>query len=121
MRAGSDEAADPPSRLPVLLWLAWLAVAIWVLTARTPVATDLTFFLPREAGLLDTILVQQMREGPASRLLLIALEGRDAAPRVSASRQLTAALQASPLFLSVSNGPDLRQLAGLEQRLFCWR
>ena len=121
MSAGQGEAADPPSRLPVLLWLAWLAVAAWVLAARTPIATDLTFFLPREAGLLDTILVQQMREGPASRLLLIALKGGDAATRVAASRRLTETLQASPLFLSVSNGPDLRQLAGLEQRLFPWR
>lgn len=121
MRAARAEAADPPSRLPVLLWLAWLAVAAWVLAARTPIATDLTFFLPREAGLLDTILVQQMREGPASRLLLIALEGGDAATRATASRRLTETLQASPLFLSVSNGPDLRQLAGLEQRLFSWR
>lgn len=121
MRSGRGEAADLLSRLPVLLWLAWLAVATWVLAARTPIATDLTFFLPREAGLLDTILVQQMREGPASRLLLIALEGGDAATRVAASRRLTQTLQASPLFLSVSNGPDLRQLAGLEQRLFPWR
>lgn len=121
MRAGRGEAADLPSRLPVLLWLSWLAVAAWILTARTPIATDLTFFLPREAGLLDTILVQQMREGPASRLLLIALQGGDAATRVSASRRLAETLQASPLFLSVSNGPDLRQLAGLEQRLFSWR
>ena len=121
MRAGWGEAVESPSRLPVLLWLAWLAIAAWVLAVRTPVATDLTFFLPREAGLLDTILVQQMREGPASRLLLIALEGGDAATRVSASRRLTETLQASPLFLSVSNGPDLRQLAGLEQRLFSWR
>lgn len=122
MRAGRGEAADlPSSRLPVLLWLAWLAVAAWVLAARTPIATDLTFFLPREAGLLDTILVQQMREGPASRLLLIALEGGNVATRGAASRLLTETLQASPLFLSVSNGPDLRQLAGLEQRLFSWR
>ena len=121
MRVGRGEAADLPSRLPVLLWLSWLAVAAWILTARTPIATDLTFFLPREAGLLDTILVQQMREGPASRLLLIALEGGDATTRVSASRRLTETLQDSPLFISVSNGPDLRQLAGLEQRLFPWR
>jgi predicted exporter len=120
MRAVPGEASWA-ARLPVVLWLAWLAIAGWILAARTPVATDLTFFLPREAGLLDIILVHQMREGPASRLLLIALEGRDAATRAAASHRLTDTLQASPLFLSVSNGPDLHQLTGLEQRLFPWR
>jgi predicted exporter len=59
----------------VILWLLWLAAASWILLYRTPITTDLTFFLPRNAGMLDSILVQQMREGPASRWLMIALEG----------------------------------------------
>lgn len=109
------------SRLPGLIWLLWLGMASAILLFRTPITTDLTFFLPRHPGLLDTILVQQMREGPASRLLMIALEGGDEATLAEASRQLTRQLEASPLFLSVTNGADTHFLGELEQRLFPYR
>ena len=49
-------------RLPILIWLAWLGFGLGWLWLRTPVSTDLTFFLPRTPTLLDIILVQQMRE-----------------------------------------------------------
>jgi len=107
--------------LPWLLWLLWLGVAGWIVLFRTPIATDLTYFLPRDAGALDSILVHQMREGPASRLLLIALEGGDSAQRAEASRQLAARLRASPLFESVLNGADAGLLRELEQRLWPYR
>ncbi len=109
------------ARLPWLLWLLWLAIAGWVLLYRTPITTDLTFFLPRNAGMLDSILVQQMREGPASRLLMIALEGGDEITRADASRELAKRLHSCPEFESVINGPEPHLLADLEQRLFPYR
>ncbi|MDD1650066.1 MAG: MMPL family transporter, partial [Methylococcaceae bacterium] len=109
------------SRLPGLIWLLWLGMASAILLFRTPITTDLTFFLPRNPGLLDAVLVQQMREGPASRLLMMALEGSDEATRAEASRQLARQLETSPLFLSVINGADTRFLGELEQRLFPYR
>ena len=107
--------------LPWLLWLLWLGVAGWIVLFRTPIATDLTYFLPKDAGPLDTILVHQMREGPASRLLLIALEGGDSAQRAEASRQLAVRLRGSPLFESVLNGADAGLLSELEQHLWPYR
>lgn len=107
--------------LPGLVWLLWLAAAGWLLGFHTPLTTDLTFFLPRRPGLLDTLLVQQMREGPASRWLMIAMEGGDEARRAEASRQLADALRGHPSFASVGNGADPRFLADLEQRLFPYR
>lgn len=108
-------------RLPWLLWLLWLGVAGWIVLFRTPIGTDLTYFLPRDAGPLDAILVHQMREGPASRLLMIALEGGDSARRAEASRRLAARLRSSPPFESVLNGADGQWPADLERRLFPYR
>jgi predicted exporter len=105
----------------VILWLLWLAAASWILLYRTPITTDLTFFLPRNAGMLDSILVQQMREGPASRWLMIALEGGGEAERAEASRRLAERLRSRPAFESVTHGPEPRLLADLEQRLFPYR
>lgn len=107
--------------LPGLAWLLWLAAAGWLLAFHTSVTTDLTFFLPRRPGLLDTLLVQQMREGPASRLLMIAMEGGEEARRAEASRQLADALRGNPRFASIGNGADPQTLADLERRLFPYR
>ena len=109
------------SRLTLLIWVAWLCVAGWIALFRTEIATDLTFFLPRNPQLLDAILVQQMRTGPASRLLLIALEGGDEITRAEASRQLTRRLRAEPDFETVLDGPDQHWLSDLEGRLFEYR
>jgi len=108
-------------RLPILIWLAWLGFGLGWLWLRTPVSTDLTFFLPRTPTLLDSILVQQMREGPASRMLLIAIGGGTPADRIHASRRIVEALRPLPMFETVLNGPDPRSLAGLETRLFRYR
>ena len=63
------------SRLPILLWLALLGVATWVVSAQTRVVTDLTLFLPRASDPVENLLVAQLRVGSASRLILVALEG----------------------------------------------
>ncbi|NJD05109.1 MAG: hypothetical protein FIA97_01250 [Methylococcaceae bacterium] len=91
------------ARLVVFAWLALLALWGWQV-ARTPAISDLTHFLPTDAGSLQRILVDQMREGAASRLILIALEGGDGALLARLSRDLGAALRADGRFLSVHNG-----------------
>jgi predicted exporter len=102
----------------LLLWLAWLALCGWLLLFRTSITTDLTFFLPRDAGFLDAVLVQQMREGPASRVLMLALENADETALATTSRRLAESLAAQPLFESVDNGAGGDALAQLERSLF---
>ncbi len=103
---------------PLFLWLAWLALCGWLLLFRTSITTDLTFFLPRDAGFLDAVLVQQMREGPASRVLMIALEHADETALATTSRRLAESLASDPQFERVDNGAAGEWLAQLEQRLF---
>lgn len=92
------------SRLPILLWLALLGVATWVVSAQTRVVTDLTLFLPRASDPVENLLVAQLRVGSASRLILVALEGAPSRALARTSAALVDRLRASRLFAYVNNG-----------------
>ncbi len=92
------------SRLPILLWLALLGVATWVVSAQTRVVTDLTLFLPRASDPVENLLVAQLRVGSASRLILVALEGAPSRVLARTSAALVDRLRASRLFAYVNNG-----------------
>lgn len=85
------------------LWLLLVALALWVV-ARAHYIADLSAFLPRSPSAAQQLLVQQLQEGPASRLILIGIEGADATARAAASRALAATLRGRGEFISVSNG-----------------
>lgn len=91
-------------RLPVVVWLVLMAVGTWVALFRTPVSTDLTHFLPKKAGIAEQILIEQLRHGVASRLLLMALEGSDESDLAAISRQLAERLRQDEAFVRVDNG-----------------
>ncbi|HEU4442228.1 MAG TPA: hypothetical protein VFR83_09420 [Burkholderiales bacterium] len=63
-------------RLAVAFWLLVLVVSGWQL-ARTRVVADLSAFLPPSATPAQQLLLEQMRSGVASRLLLVAVGGAD--------------------------------------------
>lgn len=107
------------ARLVLAGWLLVLAWCGWQVS-RTPVVSDLTHFLPTHAGSLERILVDQMREGAASRLILMALEGGDGLNRTRLSRELAAALRRDPRFVSVHNGAG-EMPAGEREFLFAHR
>lgn len=85
------------------LWLILLGLAT-VLTTRARYSSDLSAFLPRSPSVLQRLLVQQLRSGPSSRLILIGIQGADAAARARVSESLAAALRARPEFTLVANG-----------------
>ncbi len=55
------------------------------------------------------MLVDQLREGIVSRLILAAIEGGDAATRADISRGMAAVLRRDPRFVSVHNGEPITQ------------
>lgn len=87
----------------VLLWSVVLLLCAWQIQ-RTPFVTDLTHFLPSRAGIAERILVDQMRQGQASRLVLVAIAGAEPAVLADASRRLAVALRADDAFVAVHNG-----------------
>lgn len=88
------------------LWIACLALAS-IVVARARYITDLSAFLPAKPTAAQQLLVDQLRDGPASRLILIAVEGADAGTRAQASAALARRLRGDPGFSSVNNGEPL--------------
>lgn len=91
-------------RWPVMLWLAVLAGCLWWVTAHTRFNTDMAAFLPDSAAPAQQLMVDQLRDGVASRLVLLAVENGSAAERAQTSRKLAQALAASGHFSYVRNG-----------------
>jgi predicted exporter len=88
-----------------VVWaLAVLAAA--VIAARARYSTDLSAFLPRAPSATQRLLIEQLRTGPAARLVIAAIGGGDAASRAQLSAALAARLRADPAFASVSNGDE---------------
>ena len=87
----------------IALWLAFL-LGCAAIISRTPFTTDLSAFLPRTPTPEQQLLMDQLRDGLASRLILVGLEGVDAPSRARLSKQIAQRLRADPAFVTVNNG-----------------
>ena len=95
----------PVARAGLLLaWVAVLAILGLAVAATLRIGTDLRLFMPTPQTPAQRLLLSQVGEGPASRLLLLAIEGDEPGALAQASRALAAALRAEPAFRSVANG-----------------
>ncbi len=98
------------SRLPrwtiALLWLACLAaLGTWV-AATLRIGTDLRLFMPAAQTASERLLLDELGEGPGSRLLLLAIEGDHSDALAQTSRALVEALAGDPHFRLLGNGED---------------
>ncbi len=91
----------------LIVWLLALAACAWLI-ARTPFAADMSAFLPRKPSAQQQLLVDQLKEGIASRIIIVGLKAKDAAiaapDLAKASSNLAAQLRALPVFSLVANG-----------------
>jgi predicted exporter len=101
----------------LIIWLVCVAFAA-VIVVRARYITDLSAFLPANPTPAQQLLVDQLRDGPASRLILIAIEQGDAASRARASLALAERLRKDPQFSSVNNG---EAAAGQRDREFLFQ
>ncbi|MBN3858530.1 MMPL family transporter, partial [Paraburkholderia sp. Ac-20340] len=90
-------------RWAVPVWLLFLLACAAVI-ARTPFSTDLSAFLPSAPSASQRVLVDQLRDGVVSKLILVAIEGGDPATRAQLSKQVAARLRADPQFAALHNG-----------------
>ncbi|HXH00915.1 MAG TPA: MMPL family transporter [Xanthomonadaceae bacterium] len=99
-----------PTRLALALsWLAVLLLLAWWVSGRLQLGGDLRRFMPEPRTPAQKLLIDELGEGPGSRLLLISLSGDTPEILATQSRALREALQASGEFGLVANGE-----AGLE-------
>jgi len=91
----------------------WLLLAAWLLALgllgayawqNLRVSTDLRSFMPPPSTPDQKLLMDQIGEGPGSRLLLLAIGGAEPATLAALSRGLAAKLAADPHFEQVANG-----------------
>jgi predicted exporter len=108
MRAPRRGLAAVLRQRAVLAWLVFL-LACAVVISRASFTADLSAFLPRSPSAQQRVLVEQLRDGLVSRLILVGIEGGDAAGRAALSQRIAARLRGDARFSAISNGEPVSQ------------
>ena len=87
----------------IILWLTFLLLC-GVIISRTIFTTDLSAFLPSKPTAEQRLLMDQIRDGLASRLILVGIEDADASARAQISKQIAQQLRTDALFVTINNG-----------------
>lgn len=95
-------------RAALPIWLVGLALSIGIIL-RVPFTTDMSAFLPRAPEPTQQVLVDQLRDGVASRLILVGFEGAPTATLAAVSRRVADALKPLPDFSLIDNGTGVSQ------------
>ncbi len=86
-----------------LLW-GGLALVAALVVAHASYTADLSAFLPRSPTASERVLVEQLREGLAARLIMVAVAGADAHTRAQVVAGLAQRLRTDPAFVAVDDG-----------------
>jgi predicted exporter len=108
-----------PRRAPRAALLIWLAALLGcaVLMLRAHYTADLSAFLPNAPTPEQGVMVGLLRDGPASRTLLLGITGGSPAQRAAASQQLAERLRGDAQFSTVQNGNSPAATQELDQQL----
>lgn len=93
------------NRVAVALWLIVLAAAAAII-AHARFSTDLSAFLPQRPTAAQQLLVDELRDGVVSKLILVSVSGASPDALAAASRSLAERLRADRRFVSIGNGDE---------------
>ncbi len=110
----------PSPRLIVLGWAALLSLGLWFVVTQISVHSELGDLLPVEANSTQRLLLNEVKSGVGSRILLLAIEGAELDHRTDLSRRLAEWMDSSGQFALVSNGLPVATKED-RQRLFAQR
>ena len=86
------------------VWAVLLACAGYIVSEKMQIGSDLRLFLPQPQNRAERILLEELKEGPGTRLLLVSLSGASPSQLASASERLATALRSNAVFARVENG-----------------
>lgn len=92
-------------RLTLAAWVLSLLACVLVIL-RTQFVADLSAFMPSSPSARQQILIDQFRDGIVARLMMVGIEGGNAAERARVSLSLGQALRKEPAFMNVLNGDE---------------
>jgi predicted exporter len=92
-----------PRIVRVTVWLALVIACIWIV-ARAEYRADISAFLPKSPTPNQQLLVDQLKDGAVSRLMLIGIEGADAKTLAAISKGVAKSLRADPQWAVIGNG-----------------
>jgi predicted exporter len=93
-------------RLGIIIWLAMIVVSL-VIIIRSHFTADLSAFLPSKPTVEQQMLMDQLKDGLASRLILVGIEGADPVTRATISKAMAQQLRGDSAFVTVNNGEDV--------------
>lgn len=100
-------------------WVGVIALLSFYVQRELTVSGDLRLFMPSPQTRSEKLLLDEVGESPASRLLLVSLDGANAETLARISQELTARLGEDPQFGLVSNGAA--SLDAIPDRLLPYR
>lgn len=103
-----------------VLWLLVLIGAGYLIGGRLQVSGDLRKFMPAAQTPAQKLLLDELGEGPGSRLLLMSLSGADAETLAAQSQRIAQTLAAEDHFSLVANGGE-QALDAIPERLRPYR
>lgn len=99
------------------IWLALVATCVLIIS-RTAFNADMSAFLPRSPTPTQKIMVEQLRDGVVSRLILVGVDGAPSPVMAQISKGMAAQLRGDGELVTVNNG----ERAGLEKDFeLLWR
>jgi len=101
------------------VWMVALAAIGAIVAQRLRVSTDLRSFMPAPATPDQRLMMEQVGEGPGSRLLLLAIAGKSDEQLAALSQQLTASLRKDERYSQALNGSF--DIASLDEQLLPYR
>src|SRR5450830_1352773 len=93
-------------RTAIAIWLVMILASL-VIISRSHFTADLSAFLPRIPTAEQQLLMDHLKDGLASRLILVGIEGADQDTRAKLSKDVAQKLRANPAFVSVNNGEPI--------------
>jgi predicted exporter len=104
----------PAGRLLIVsVWLLSLLAGVWIVWSKLELITNVAQFMPQAKTPAEKLLLEELHQGRAARIILIAIQGDDLKTITSASKHLAQQLREQTIFARVDNGeqslPDLEK------------